>query len=54
MRALQRKLAPASGLSDAFNDDLLAFRAFGRSTETFVDGGIRYFVNEYWTARQRQ
>ena len=22
--------------------------------ETFVDGGIAYFVNEYWTARQRQ
>ena len=22
--------------------------------QTFVDGGIAYFVNEYWTARQRQ
>ncbi len=54
MRALQRKLALAESPSDAFIDDLLAFRAFGRSTETFVDGGILYFVNEYWTARQRQ
>jgi DNA methylase len=51
MPALQRKLAAPS---HAFLDDLLAFRAFGRSTETLVDGGIPYFVNEYWTARQRQ
>src|ERR671917_488376 len=55
MPASQRKLVlrddpPAA----AFADDLLAFRAFGRSTETFVENGIPYFVNEYWTARQRQ
>jgi hypothetical protein len=55
MRALQRKhTAPLESSCIAFNSDLLAFRAFGRSTETFVDGGIFYFVNEYWTARQRQ
>src|SRR5829696_8287917 len=54
MRALQRKLAPADTPSEPFLDGLLAFRAFGRTTETVVDGGIAYFVNEYWTARQRQ
>ena len=54
MRALQRKVNSADGTGDAFFDDLLAFSAFGRRTQTFVDGGIAYFVNEYWTARQRQ
>src|SRR3712207_126565 len=54
MRALNRKLPPADLSGDAFIDDLLGFRALGRSTETFVDGGMPYFVNEYWTARQRQ
>jgi hypothetical protein len=54
MRALQRKVNSADSIGDAFFDDLLAFRAFGRHTQTFVDGGIAYFVNEYWTARQRQ
>src|ERR687893_2669547 len=53
MHALQRKLA-SPDYRTAFVDDLLAFRAFGRSTETFCEGGISYFVNEYWTARQRQ
>src|ERR687893_2883898 len=53
MHALQRKLA-SPDYRTAFVDDLLAFRAFGRSTQTFVDGGIAYFVNEYWTSRQRQ
>jgi hypothetical protein len=55
MRALQQKLAASTkGPSETFIDDLLAFRAFGRSTNSFVEGGIPYFVNEYWTARQRQ
>ena len=54
MRALQRKVNSADSTGNAFFDDLLAFRAFGRRTQTFVDGGIAYFVNEYWTARQRQ
>ncbi len=55
MRALQRKhAAPLESSSIAFTTNLLAFRAFGRSTQTFVEGGICYFVNEYWTARQRQ
>ena len=55
MHALQRKLSPSTiGSSEPFIDDLLAFGTFGRSTQTLVDGGIPYFVNEYWTARQRQ
>src|SRR5919205_3907131 len=55
MPAPQRKLTDPDRLAaDAFAADLLAFRAFGRGTETFVDAGIAYLVNEYWTARQRQ
>jgi hypothetical protein len=55
MHGFQLRLAfPAGSLSDSFIDDLRAFRQFGRSTQTFADGGIPYFVNEYWTARQRQ
>src|SRR5918993_1399148 len=53
MRALHHRIA-VSANSDSLTDDLLTFRALGRSTETFGDGGIPYFVNEYWTARQRQ
>jgi hypothetical protein len=55
MRNLQwNPLGPTVSSSDLFIDDLLTFRAFGRRTETFLDDGISYFVNEYWTARQRQ
>jgi hypothetical protein len=55
MRALQRKHAVALEASSvAFTADLIVFRAFGRSTEGFVQNGIPYFVNEYWTAQQRQ
>ena len=54
MRALQRKVNSADSTGNAFFDDLRAFRAFGQGPQTFVDGGIACFVNEYWTARQRQ
>lgn len=35
-------------------DLLTEFDDFGRETNIFVSEGIRYFVNEYWTSRQRQ
>src|SRR3712207_690295 len=55
MRALQRKFAAVpKGPGDTLPEHLRAFRAFRRSTETLVRNGIFYFVNEYWTARQRQ
>src|SRR5215211_3860692 len=54
MRAGQRADFPTNRANDTFVDDLLAFQAFGRSTQTFVDRDIPYFVNEYWTSRQRQ
>ncbi len=38
----------------AFLDQVRAFAAFGRPTEAFADAGIPYFVNEFWTAAQRQ
>ncbi|MBV1704276.1 MAG: site-specific DNA-methyltransferase [Hyphomicrobiales bacterium] len=34
--------------------DLTAFAAFDRATAEFADEGIPYFINEFWTARQRQ
>jgi len=33
---------------------LAAFAGFGRPTEVFGRDGLTYFVNEFWTARQRQ
>jgi DNA methylase len=35
-------------------DEVADFDEFGRKTEVFFNDGIRYFVNEFWTARQRQ
>lgn len=35
-------------------DDLAAFDDFGARTMLREDGGIPYFVNEFWTAGQRQ
>jgi hypothetical protein len=52
--ALQRKLAPPDHPGDSFIADLLGFRAHGRPTEAWEAGGVPYFVNEFWTARQRQ
>ncbi|MEO5938940.1 MAG: DNA methyltransferase [Sphingomonas sp.] len=39
---------------DGLLDDLRAFDAFGAATIETVEDGIPYFVNEFWTARQRQ
>ena len=44
-------LTPSAG---AFLDDVHAFSAFGAPTAHFVEGGIPYFVNEFWTAAQRR
>ena len=38
----------------AFPDCLRRFAAFGAATVEFEQQGIRYFVNEYWTAEQRR
>ena len=54
MNTQLRLFSPVESSKRAFVDNLAAFDEFGRATEIFVDGGIRYFVNEYWTARQRQ
>lgn len=43
-----QKLAPAITAS------LAAFSGFGRPTEIIARDGLTYFVNEFWTARQRQ
>ncbi len=40
--------------STAFLDTVRAFRAFGTETQEWVEGGIPYFANEFWTAGQRQ
>jgi DNA methylase len=35
-------------------DEIAEFDDMGRKTEVLIHDGIRYFVNEFWTARQRQ
>lgn len=40
--------------SETFIADLLAFDDFGQKTVTDVQDDIPYFVNEFWTAGQRQ
>jgi hypothetical protein len=37
-----------------FVDDIRRFRAFGQPTVEILAGSIRYLVNEFWTAAQRQ
>lgn len=37
-----------------FLDTIRQFTDFGAPTTEFEDSGIRYFVNEYWTAGQRR
>lgn len=46
------KAARAASLD--FLLDIRTFREFGTETISFVDEGIPYFVNEFWTAGQRQ
>ena len=45
--------APVVGADDII-DAILDFDGFGTSTAELREGGIRYFVNEFWTAGQRQ
>jgi len=39
---------------DDIVDVIRAFREFGQATQEKLEGGIPYFVNEFWTAGQRQ
>ncbi len=52
--ALKTSLPDAAAEADAFLREVRSFAGFGRRTEAFEDGGIPYFVNEFWTAAQRQ
>jgi hypothetical protein len=45
---------PPSRDSRPFLDQVRSFRAFGAATVEEELGGIPYFINEYWTAGQRQ
>lgn len=40
--------------SGAFLDQVRKYRGFGASTVESIEDGIPYFVNEFWTAGQRQ
>jgi len=40
--------------SSALEAELRDFDDFGARTQTFVEDGVPYFVNEFWTAGQRQ
>jgi hypothetical protein len=50
--ALARRARPAP--EPAIVAALRGFREFGAATRTEGDGGVTWFVNEFWTARQRQ
>jgi DNA methylase len=39
---------------DTFLADIQSFNEFGKATISYVKDGIPYFVNEFWTAGQRQ
>lgn len=39
---------------DDLPSTLLAFKEFGKITETQSNNGITYYINEYWTSGQRQ
>lgn len=55
MSAAQLRLfAPQSAQDRTIVDDITEFSDFNRRTEVVVKDGIRYFVNEFWTSRQRQ
>jgi DNA methylase len=45
-----RKRAPAA---EAFLAELRGFDAFGAATQVVEEGGLTYYVNEYWTSAQR-
>ena len=40
--------------SRKFIEEIASFRSFGTETENFIEGGMPYFVNEFWTSGQRQ
>ncbi len=44
----------AAARTDEFVDWVARFNAFGRPTAAFLDEGVPYFVNEFWTAGQRR
>ncbi len=48
---MPRSAAPTA---DAFLSAVRAFTAFGTATRTVTEAGIPYFINEFWTAGQRQ
>ncbi|MGI8525615.1 MAG: DNA methyltransferase, partial [Pseudolabrys sp.] len=45
---------PTKGAGKSFFDEIRQFREFGAQTRRLVEAGIPYFVNEFWTAGQRQ
>jgi DNA modification methylase len=54
MNMHQLKIFSPIGQDRGIVDEIADFDDFGRKTEVFFNDGIRYFVNEFWTARQRQ
>ena len=45
---------PSAETAVQFVDWVVDFDRVGRRTEVYDDEGLAYFVNDYWTARQRQ
>lgn len=52
---LERPSAPAERMSsETFLAAVRSFREFGAETREWIDEGIPYLVNEFWTSGQRQ
>lgn len=51
---MQHGASPSPLKAAAFLDALRGFRGEGGATRCFTEGGIPYFVNAFWTAKQRQ
>lgn len=50
----QAELSPSAPASRDLIEDITCFDAHGTRTQTTREAGIPYFINEFWTARQRQ
>lgn len=44
----------ACGSEESFVEAVRRFHAFGQNSVEYDEGGIQYFVNEFWTSGQRQ
>lgn len=56
MRAPKKRIHPQIGnnTNRSFDDVVMSFDEFGKSSEKIIDNNIPYIINEFWTSSQRQ